>query len=263
MRYPSETSSDDQEILSITKNGAVVISWGENNVASFVAPNSSAKLQAPGSGVSLSDSSISSGGGDTASGCHRFAGDMSSANNRSFKCSATLTQTGLRLPTDSRGQCSSETQTIRCPDVALFGKVPAEEMRRGEHDLKRCEFASENNGSSSNATSGDVFVPSTSNNDLNTVYRKSASSPSPFLVDGPGLVAVKVGAVPSVKTAHVRHLVTASPLHSRNAHVADSDSLGNMPSVFHDEDRPQMHGQNQVIMFCSCANVIQLFVSLF
>lgn len=258
MRYPSETSSDDQEILSITKNGAIVISWGENNVASFVAPNSSARVQPPGSGVSLSDSSISSGG-DTSSGCHRFVGDVSSANNRNFKCSTTSTRTGLKLPTGSKRQCSSETQTIRCPDVALFRKVPVEEMHRGEHDLKRSEFASEKT-SSLNTTSGGVFVPSTSN-DLNTVYRKSASdvsvsSASPFLVDGPALVAVKVGAVPSVKTAHVRHLVTSSPLHSLNPQVADIDALGNMPSVFHDEDRPERHRQNQVIMFCSCANVI-------
>lgn len=235
MRYPSETSSDDQEILSITKNGAIVLSWRESNVASFVEPNSSAKVQPPpGSGVSLSDSSISSGG-------DHFVGDLASANNRRSKCSPTSTQTGLRLPTDSGRQCSSETQTIRCPDVALFGKVPVDEMLCGEHDdRKRCESAPENNGSS-NATSGDVFVPSTSSNDSNTVYRKS----SPFMVNGPGLVAVKVGAVPSVKTAHVRHLVTASPLHSPNPHVADSDSLGNTPSVFHDEDRPQVHRQNQ------------------
>lgn len=251
MTQTSNGYCDDQEILSITGNGSIVISWGENNAATFAASSSGARTTPPyNNGVSLSNPSISNGR-DTADSCHHCAEDFSSANSPSFKCSSTSTQSGLKLLEGSRKHCTSETQTqtIRWPNVSMLRQVPMETEESDEKDFEKQEIEFRKNGPR-NITSGGVTIPS-KNCVLDTVNRKSpseVSASSPYLVNSSALVATRFGAVSSVKTAHVRQLVTSSPLHSFWPQISrlgcqDSNSTDMSLLIVDEDDR---HGHDQV-----------------
>lgn len=255
MTQTSNGYADDQEILSITGNGTIVISWGENNAATFAASGSEARTMPPCNGVSPSNPSISSGR-DAAESCRHFATDFSSANNANFKCCSNSTQSGFKSPEGSRRHCTSETQTqtIRCPSVSFLRQLPMETEESDGNDFKEQEIEFGKNGPR-NITSGGIAIPSKICV-LDTIHRKSpsdVSASSPFLVNSSALVATRFGAASSVKTAHVRQLVTSSPLASSPLHsfwpqisrlgCQDSNST-DMSLLIVDED--DWHGHAQV-----------------
>lgn len=208
-RYASETSSDDQEILSITNNGTIVISWGADDVSTFVAPGSTAVKQS--SGISLSDSSLASNrNAATGSRPRRFTDDRSSVTAGLRKCSGargrqTESQTGVKMQVVAGTQTGSESQTDadQRQDGVIFTKGVS---RREETITGRWSMSNE---------AERIRQP------LGESSPKAGSkipASSPFPPEGATLVSTSVTSSPSVKTAHVRQLVTSSPLRSFDSH---------------------------------------------
>lgn len=212
VRYASETSSDDQEILSITNNGAIVISWGAGDAGSFITSCEAVDKQS--AGISLSDSSLASSR-DAATGSRprRFADDRSSVpaglrRRSGARWQHTEWQPGVRMQVVAGTQTGTESQTDA--DGAVFTRGVS---RRAEASIGR--------GCGSNHVERIRGHLRESSSSPKTGSRISASSP--VLSDGAALVSTSVTNSPSVKTAHVRQLVTSSPLRSFDSHLG---SLG-------------------------------------
>lgn len=192
--YVSETSSDDQEILSITNNGTIVISWGTNDTS---LPGSTAVKQL--SGISLSDSSLAScRTAVTGPRPRRFTDDRSGVTAGLRRCPGS--QRGVKIVAGTQTGGESQTDTDQRSDGVVLRKGVSRREETGR------ETTVSNQAERVRQQPLEESSP-----------KMSGSSPF-FLAEGATLVSTGVTGSPSVKTAHVRQLVTASPLRSFDSH---------------------------------------------
>ena len=220
IRCLSETSSDDQEVMSITKDGTITISWVDSEAAAAMSALSSRPMAANTSSVhwqSLSDSSPgSSGDVDQPTADVAVRSRLRHSSDADCKTGSGLlaTENGV-----TRKAMAIQTSERQYPDAAAVKKSPIN-IANGDQSPK---------GFVIRRTAPKSFIEYPSDQRLTVIENSSnrvadakygGTSPrtgswSPIIsspMSTQPLISANIANNPSIKTAYVRQLTTSSPV---------------------------------------------------